>query len=108
MRRSAAVVTVVALLALAGCAAPTPMAEKEYRTRISALPSYADLSDETIDELANGICDSVRDAAGEKQRTQIADYYSALAEDRDGTGYDAGRFARISVARFCPELSIAD
>lgn len=84
------------------------MAEKEYRTRVSALDSYSGLDDETIDELANGICDTMRDEPSEDLRTQIADYYAALAEDRDGSGYEAGRFARISVARFCPEATIAD
>lgn len=74
---------------------------------MSALPSYADLDNQTVDELAKGVCDAVQDEASEEQRTQIADYYAALAEDRDGSGYDAGRFVRISVSRFCPEATVA-
>lgn len=108
MRRLLALLPLLAVIGCAGCAStPQPIDDEAFASRVSAIPSYAQLSPDSTIDLARGLCTSLQAQPSEQLREDFLDYYAALAEDERGNGGDSLEFADAAIARFCPDMTLS-
>lgn len=109
MKRFLAPLTLLTL-ALAGCSPQTEAVPEDiYFELMADLPSFANVPDDVLTELGEGLC-SVRDTADENDlsQTEAELRYLKMATDEGMEAGDIGAFFVYATATYCPQYVDGD